>query len=195
MRVLIVFCHPNPESYSAHLRDVAVETFEARGAEVRVRDLYALGFEPVMSRAERLGYHDEGDNEVPVAEELAHLKWCDTLVFMYPTWWFGLPAMLKGYLDRVLVPYATFRLPTADEPMQPGLTNIVRLAAFTTCGARWLQSKFVGEPGRRTLLRGVRHVCHPRCKTRYAALYKIDTASLAQRQRHATVLTQLIAKL
>ena len=195
MRVLLVFCHPNPESYSAHLRDVVVEAFARRGDEVRVRDLYEIGFSPAMTRQERHDYHTEGENEVPVAEEIAHLKWCDTLVFMYPTWWFNLPAMLKGYLDRVLVPYATFRLPTAETPMQPQLTNIGQILAITTCGARWWQSKFVGEPGRRTLLRGVRHVCHPRCRTRYAALYKIDSASLEKRQRYAMELSQLIAKL
>ncbi len=195
MRVLIVACHPNPESFSAHLREVTAQAFRERGAQVRVRDLYALGFDPVMGCEERLGYHTEGDNERPVAKELEQLKWCDTLVFVYPTWWFGLPAMLKGWLDRVLVPYATFRLPTAETPMQPGLTNIVRLVAITTCGARWWQSKFIGEPGRRTLLRGVRQVCHPRCTTRYAALYKIDSSSRATRERYANEICRLIARL
>jgi len=195
MRALLVFCHPVPDSFGAHLRDVVAASLAARGAEVRVRDLYALGFDPVMGCEERRGYHTEGANERPVADELAHLKWCDTVIFVYPTWWFGLPAMLKGWLDRVFVPYATFRLPTADEPMRPQLTNIVRLASITTCGATYWQSKFIGEPGRRTILRGLRHVCHPRCKTRYAALYKMDSATDAQRRSYVEEVTRLVARL
>ena len=195
MRALVVYCNPNPESFSAHLRDTAVAALEARGAEVKVRDLYGTGFDPVMGREERAGYHTRGENEVPVAEDLALLKWCDTVIFIYPTWWFGLPAMLKGWLDRVLVPYATFKLPDEHGPMRPELQNVTTMAAITTCGATWLQSKFVGEPGRRTLLRGMRYICHPRCRTRYAALYKIDTSTAEQRTRYAADVARLVSRL
>lgn len=195
MRALVVACHPNPESYSAHLRETVMASLAARGAEVRLRDLYADGFDPVMSCEERLGYHTPGANEVPVAAEIADLKWCDTLIFIYPTWWFGLPAMLKGWLDRVLVPYATFRMPTDTDGMGPCLTNIGRLAVITTCGATWLQSKYIGEPGRCTLLRGVRRLCHPRCKTRYRALYKMDSVGPATLKRYASDVDALVTKL
>lgn len=181
MRALIVHSHPNPESFSAHLRDTVVTTLEGKGAETRVIDLYRDGFEPVMGLDEWRGYHTPEENERPVAQHIAHLRWCDTLIFVYPTWWFGLPAMLKGWLDRVLVPHATFALPTEDRPIRPLLSNITTLAAITTCGASFLQSKFIGEPGRRTLLRGIRFICHPRCRTRYAALYKIDSSTHAGR--------------
>lgn len=195
MRALLVFCHPDPESFGAHLRNVVADALVARGAEVRERDLYRLGFDPVMSCTERRRYHNEGENEIPVAEDLSDLKWCDTLIFVYPTWWFGLPAMLKGWLDRVFVPYATFRLPTADEPMRPGLNNIVHVVSITTCGASWWQSKFIGEPGRKTVLRGLRQVCHPRCKTTYRCLYKMDSVTEPQRNRYAKQVGQLITKL
>lgn len=195
MRALLVFCHPDPDSFGAHLRDVVAASLAARGAEVRQRDLYAMGFDPVMSCEERRGYHTEGVNEVPVAEELAHLKWCDTVIFVYPTWWFGPPAMLKGWLDRVFVPYATFLLPTADEPMRGQLSNIVRLVSITTCGASYWQSKFLCEPGRRMILRGLRFNCHPRCKTSYAALYKMDTATETARRRYADRVARLVARL
>ncbi|MEM6761782.1 MAG: NAD(P)H-dependent oxidoreductase [Pseudomonadota bacterium] len=113
MKVFIVYCNPNPQSFSAHLRDVTIKTLKARDIQTKLSDLYALGFDPVMSESERAGYHTPGDNELAVAAELTKLRWCDTLVFIYPTWWFGLPAMLMGWLDRVLVPHATFTLPTA----------------------------------------------------------------------------------
>jgi len=162
---------------------------------VRVRDLYARNFNPVMDAEERRRYHTPGDNELLVADELADLRWCDTLIFVYPTWWFGLPAMLKGWLDRVLIPHATFTLPTQDRPIEPRLHNITRLVAITTCGARYWQSKFIGEPGRKTLLRGIRFICHRRCKTRYAALYKIDSSTKVERERYASRVGQLVARL
>lgn len=181
MRVLVVHAHPNPESLNRALCDAAVGALRRGGHEVRVLDLYAMGFDPVMSREERAGYHTPGDNEVPVAEHLAHLRWCEALVFVYPTWWFGLPAMLKGWLDRVLVPHVAFTMPTRDTPIRPLLTNITRVTAITTAGASWLFSAFVGEPGRRTLLRGVRTTCAPRCRTRYLVLRKIDSRTAAER--------------
>jgi putative NADPH-quinone reductase len=195
MRALLVYCNPNPESFSAHLRDAILAALHERGAETRVVDLYAEGFDPVMSREERRGYHTPGENEAPVAPYLAHLRWCDTLVFVYPTWWFGLPAILKGWLDRVLVPHATFTLPTAEAPIRPLLSNITTIAAVTTCGARYWQSKLIGEPGRRTLLRGIRFICHPRCRTRYAALYRIDSSSHEERTRFAAKVRRLAAAL
>lgn len=195
MRALVVYCNPNPQSYTAHLRDTILEAFAKKGAEVRTTDLYGENFDPVMGLEERLGYHTPGENEKMVAAELALIKWCDTLVFVYPTWWFGLPAMLKGWLDRVLIPHATFTLPTEDLPIQPLLQNITTVVAVTTCGARRWQSKLIGEPGRKTLLRALRYICHKRCRTRYAALYKIDTSTQGDRERYARHVNQLISRL
>ncbi|WP_226574792.1 NAD(P)H-dependent oxidoreductase [Acuticoccus sediminis] len=193
MRVLVVVCHPNPESFTQHLAATSIAALGRAGHEVRVTDLYAEGFDPVMDRTERLGYHTPGDNEAPVAPHLANLRWCEAVVFHYPTWWFGLPAMLKGWLDRVLVPHATFALPTATEPMRGTLQHIRRLSVVTTAGAPFLYSKLVGEPGRRTLLRGMRALCHRRCRTDYVALHRIDSASDADRAALVRRVERLIA--
>lgn len=194
MRVLLVTCHPNPRSYTAHLAATLKAALTARGHEVRVSELYADGFEPVMGLDEREGYHTPGDNERLVASHIADLRWCEGLVFHYPTWWFGVPAMLKGWLDRVLVPHATFALPTEKGAMRARLRHIRHIAVVTTCGAPWWYSKLVGEPGRRTLLRGVRFICHPRCRTHYLALYRIDSASAADRARFAQRVAQLAVR-
>lgn len=177
MRVLLVHAHPNPESLNRALADTAAAALARGGHEVRFLDLYGIGFDPVMDRAERAGYHTPGDNEAPVAEHVAHLRWCEAVVFVYPTWWFGLPAILKGWLDRVLVPHATFAMPTETTTIRPLLTHIRRVTAITTCGAPKVWSIVVGEPGRKTLLRGFRAICSARCRTRYIALHKIDTRS------------------
>lgn len=185
MRVLLVYCHPNPDSFTAGVRDVVTERLTAAGAEIRVVDVYADRFDPILDRAELAIYEDTARNTLAVADHVAALKWCDTLVFVYPTWWYGLPARLKGWLDRVLVPGLAFLMPDGpNRTIRPGLTHITGLAVFTTCGASWWLTRFVGAPGRRTLLRGVRLVCAPRCRTAFAAHYLMDSSTPDSRARH-----------
>ncbi|WP_018700908.1 NAD(P)H-dependent oxidoreductase [Amorphus coralli] len=181
MKVLVVYAHPCGDSFNAAVRDRVVAGLLVAGHEVEVADLYAEGFDPVMGAEERRRYDTADVNEKPVADELARLRRCEALVFVYPTWWFGLPAILKGWLDRVFVPHATFSLPTETRRPQGQLTGIREIVVVTTCGATWLVSKLVGEPGRRTVLRGIRGLCAPRCRTRFIALYKMDTVPLARR--------------
>ena len=182
MRVLLVHAHPCPESFNTAIRDLVARTLAGAGHEVRHADLYADGFDPVMSAGERRGYHTEGANEVPVARELERLKWAEALVFVYPTWWYGLPAMLKGWLDRALVPHATFAMPEPGNHIRPRLTNIRKMAVISTCGSPWLWMKIVGDPGRRTLTRGVRAICHPACRTLWLAHYSIDSSTDGSRK-------------
>ena len=185
MRALVVYCHPNPGSFTAAVRDTVLDRLREAGAEVRLRDLYGEGFQPIMTAAEHAAYLEAPGNQGPVAAEVADLRWCDTLVFVYPTWWYGLPAMLKGWLDRVLLPEVAFLMPQTDrQTIRPGLTHITRLGVFTTCGASWWLTRFVGAPGRRTLLRGVGLVLAPRARKVFAAHYLMDSASRSQLDRH-----------
>ncbi|MCX2724260.1 NAD(P)H-dependent oxidoreductase [Roseibium salinum] len=177
MRVLVVFSHPCPESFNAAICKTVVSSLEAEGHEVKLTDLYTQGFGPVMSAQERRNYHTPQANTLPVAGHLADIMWCQAVIFIYPTWWFGVPAMLKGWLERVWVPYETFDMPTADRPMQPRMQHISHMAVITTCGATWWQSKLIGEPGRKTLLRGIRFLCRRRCRTMYLAKYKMDSST------------------
>ncbi len=177
MRVLVVYCHPDPDSYTAAVRDTACAALAAGGHAVRLVDLYAEGFDPVMSAEERLNYHTAGVNEEPIREHIAHLRWAEGILFVFPTWWYGLPAMLKGWLERVWVPHVTFSLPTGNEPIRPLMTHIRFLGGITTCGAPWWWTKVVGEPGRRIILRGIRVLCHRRCRTLWLVHHKIDAST------------------
>lgn len=182
MRVLLVYCHPCPESFVAAIRDTAVEALAAGGHEVRLVDLYAEDFNPVMSADERRGYHTPGHNELPVARHLADLRWAEALLFIYPTWWYGLPAMLKGWLDRVWVPHATFRMPEPGKPIARTMTNIRLVGAISTLGSpRWWWW-IIGMPGRRTLLTGISVLCHARCRTLWLSLHRMDSRTDAQRE-------------
>ena len=196
MRALVIHCHPDPASFTAAVRDRILDRLHDAGAEVRMHDLYATGFAPVLSRAEWKGYLDSPANRVPVAGETADLEWCDTLIFVYPTWWYGLPAMLKGWLDRVLLPDIAFLMPKAEgETIRPGLQHVTRLGVFTTCGASWWLTTLVGAPGRRTLLRGVRYLCAPRCRTAFAAHYLMDSSTPESRARHLERVDRAMKKL
>jgi putative NADPH-quinone reductase len=174
MRVLLVYCHPVPESFVAAVRDRALATLQAGGHDVRLTDLYAESFDPVLTADQRRAYHDAGTNEAGIERHLTDLKWCEALIFVYPTWWYGLPAMLKGWLDRVWVPHATFTMPSGNKPIGRVLTNIRVLGAISTLGSPWWWWVFVGMPGRRTLLSGLKPLLAPGCRTFWLGLHRMD---------------------
>ncbi|MEM1287690.1 MAG: NAD(P)H-dependent oxidoreductase [Pseudomonadota bacterium] len=185
MRALIVFCHPSTESYSAAICEKVAATLEDHGAEVRTLDLYTRGFQPILTRDEWQTHTDPTQNVDKVADDVALLKWCDALIFIYPTWWYGPPAMMKGWLEKSMVAGVAFHMPSEhDANIKRGLDNIRTLAVFTTCGATRFLSTLIGHPGRKIILRGLRILCHPRVRTRYVALYDMNHADDARRQTH-----------
>jgi putative NADPH-quinone reductase len=193
MRALVIYCHPRRGSFTEAVRDTVLDKLRAAGAEIRLRDLYAEGFDPVLSAHEHEIYEDEAINQQPVQQHCDDLNWADTLIFVYPTWWYGLPAMIKGWLDRVMVPGVAFLMPDAEnKDIRPGLTHITRLAVFTTCGASWWLTRIVGAPGKRTLLRGLRLICAKGCKTVFAAHFSMDSSTPDSRKAH---LSQVAAKM
>ncbi len=127
---------------------------------------------------------------------MADLRWCDTLIFVYPTWWYGLPAMLKGWLDRVMLPDVAFLMPDdAHKNIRPGLRHITRLGVFTTCGAsRWL-TWIIGAPGKRTMLRGVGFLCAPGKRSVFAAHYLMDSSTEASRAAHLATVARKMDRL
>jgi NAD(P)H dehydrogenase (quinone) len=177
-RALVLFAHPCPESFSASLHTRVVEALKGSGREVDDCDLYAEGFSPVLTEAERRGYHEEATNTAPVADYVARLRAADTLVMVFPVWNFGYPAMLKGFLDRVFLPGVSFKL--VDGKVKPNLTHIRRLAAVTTYGGTRMRAFLAGDPPRKSVTRAVWHVCRPD-RMRYLALYDMNRADTAKR--------------
>lgn len=116
MKVLLVFAHPERRSLNGALRDVAVAELEAQGHEVRVSDLYAEGWKSPVDRADfpdwpqgeglRVGAaskksFEAGGLTADVSAEIEKLLWADTLILQFPLWWYTMPAILKGWVDRV----------------------------------------------------------------------------------------------
>ena len=102
MNVLIVFAHPNPHSFNHAILNQVDATLRERGHLTRIRDLYQMQFRAVMDR-EDLDRNWRGDLPEETLREHEAIRWAQGLVFIYPIWWFGPPAILKGWIDRVFV--------------------------------------------------------------------------------------------
>lgn len=99
MNHLIVYAHPHEGSFNNAILDTAVNALKSKGHEVSVRDLNKLGFNPVLSPADTAALR-EGNAPADIATEQEYLKKAEVITFIYPIWWTGLPAILKGYVDR-----------------------------------------------------------------------------------------------
>jgi putative NADPH-quinone reductase len=116
MNILLVFAHPEPQSFNGAMLRTAMATLEQAGHQVQVSDLYAQPFEPVSDRrnfttVQNAAYFKQQREELyaaahqgfaaEVEAELQKLAWCDVMIWQFPLWWFGVPAVLKGWVDRV----------------------------------------------------------------------------------------------
>ena len=177
MRVLVLYAHPLPDSFAASLHSAIVGALRRRGHEVDDCDLYAEGFDPVLSAAERAAYNSETPDLAGIAAHVARLRAAEALVLCFPTWWYGLPAILKGYFDRVWANGVAFRLQPGGGAIRPGLTNISKFWVVTSYGAPWWLIRLVlRDPVRAVLLCGLARLCAPGVERRWFALYNIDEA-------------------
>lgn len=181
MRTLVLYAHPCEESFNAAVHKTVVDTLTDRGWDVDDCDLNAEGFFPVLTEAERRGYHDEPENIEPVKAYVERLQAAEALVMVFPVWNFGYPAILKGFLDRVFLPGISFKL--QDGGVRPGLTNIKRLAACTTYGGTRMRAMLNGDPPRKCVTRAVWYACGMPRK-RYVALYDMNNNTEPQLSAH-----------
>jgi putative NADPH-quinone reductase len=184
VKVNLVYCHPSEASITAAARDRALAGLRAGGHEVRVNDLYAEGFAPELSAWERTNHLSPPETKPAIAVYAENLRWCEALVLVYPTWWSGQPAMLKGWIDRVWVAGVAYELPAGSNRIRPKLHNIRRIVAVTTHGSSKLVNSVQGESGKRVVGRSLRMLCNRRARTTWLALYDIDHADDAKRAKH-----------
>jgi len=179
MRVLVVFAHPVETSFQAALHATTVAALRKAGHEVDDCDLYAEGFNPVLSREERLGYHDVETNRKPVEGYVDRLLAAEALVLVHPVWNFGLPAILKGFFDRVFLPGVSFRV--VDGKVRPQLHNITKLACVVTYGGSRLRAMLVGDPPRKIATRVLRAQIKPLAPIEYLTHYDMNRSTDATR--------------
>jgi NAD(P)H dehydrogenase (quinone) len=179
MRILVLYAHPDPESFCAALHRKVVGALTRAGHEVDDCDLYAEGFDPVLSYEERVAYLDVPRNRGTVEDHVRRLERAEGLVLVFPVWNFGFPAILKGFLDRVFLPGVSFRL--VDGLATPNLTHLKVLVAVTSYGAPRWRAFLLGDPPRKVVMRMLRVLVAPTARRRYLALHDMNRQSEAGR--------------
>ncbi|MFI2780726.1 NAD(P)H-dependent oxidoreductase [Streptomyces sp. ALB3] len=155
MKTLIVHAHPEPKSLNSSLKDLAVSTLENAGHEVQVSDLYAMNWKAVVDAGD-YGRHassplkvardsgrafDAGTLTQDVRTEQEKLLWADTIIFQFPLWWYTMPAILKGWVDRVFTSHFAYGVGEHSDTKYGE-----RFGEGTLAGRRALLSVTVGGP-------------------------------------------------
>lgn len=180
MKALVLFAHPNPKSFNAAILETVKEELGKKEAEVRVKDLYAMDWNPVLSAAD-FQRMLSGQMSEDIAKEQAGVAWADMLIVVCPIWWHTLPAILKGYIDRVMCQGFAYKY-TETGPV--GLLESKRAAIITTSGADANTAKQSGmmESIKRSIVNGIFGFCGFQ-DARYINLYAVPQVTDAGRKR------------
>lgn len=182
MRVLVVHAHPVETSFNRALYDTAIEALRGARHEVDSLNLYDEGFQAVMSREERLNYHDiPGNLTQAVKPYVDRVRAADAMVFIHPVWNYGYPAILKGFFDRIFLPGVSFILVGGNGvdtgTLVPNLKNIKKVAYITTYGGDRWRTWLMGDPPRRLARRWAWATFRTPLPPKYLALYDMNNAT------------------
>lgn len=198
LNVLMVTAHPlGDASFSGALANAAQSGLEKAGHSVERINLYSAGpgrsrFQPCLTAAERETYmtiYPKPSQDVQ--EMVEQLQGADALVFVYPTWWFNVPAILKGFFDRTLLPGVAFKLPHLEPEnkmnpsstgLEPNLQNIKKIACVSTYGSTRLITFAAGDNGRNMITRGVLPLLSPTCTVLWMSLHDMDNQTESNRK-------------
>ena len=198
MKVLMISAHPSERSFIGILRSEVFQELKDLNHEVRHRDLYSENFNPVFSAYERLNH--VGDlavklqNLPDLQSHVEDIQWADALVLVYPTWWSGQPAILKGWIDRVLMNEVAWVLPEGAARIRPLLTNIRKIVVVTTHGSTKFVNALEGEAGKRIAFRSIRLMFHKRTRCHWIGLYRLDHIPHDKRGKLVTTVRRRIRR-
>lgn len=168
---LIVSCHPLKDSLCHYLVGRVEASLGANGVAYEHLDLYRRGFDAALTAAERASYFGEFDGSGTSAET-AQLKRSETLILVFPTWWFGMPALLKGWFDRVWAPDIAFVNVPETGGIEPALANLKTCLAITTLTSPWkIDRLFLRQPVKRVLKGAILKGCAPQASFEMLSLY------------------------
>ena len=189
MRLLVVHAHPAPDSFSAALCQAVLAGAAQGGHDCRLIDLYAQGFDPVMQRDEWRAYET---GQTRLGDD-AHLAWAEGVVLVYPTWWQGPPAMLKGWIERHWRPGLAFAVEGGQ--MRP-LLPLKLLAVVTTFGApNWFAAQAMALVGRQVVLGGLGSAAKGRPRKLWLSLHDAQAPAPDRRARFLAQVRQRFAGL
>jgi putative NADPH-quinone reductase len=175
MKCLVVVAHPLRESLSSALAASAAEALRQAGREVWLEDLYRDGFAAALSAAERESYYGRPYDASAVQPNIDRLLAAEGLVVCFPTWWFGFPAILKGWFDRVWAPGVAYDHADDLGPIRPRLRNLRHTLAVTSLSApRRVDWLVLRRPAPRVLKWAILGACAPACKFEMLTIYKAE---------------------
>lgn len=178
MNILVVTAHPLKKSLCSNLAELIIGELKKSGHEIVVEDLYENHFNPVLSIDERQSYYATPYHASDVASELKRLKDAEGLVLVFPTWWFGFPAILKGWFDRVWAPGEAYRHADDLGPIRPQLNRLKKAFVVTTLGAPWWVDYFIlRRPVKRIIRLALLGACAKNCNLTYLSFYKCEKVS------------------
>lgn len=172
---LIVIAHPLENSLCKHLANKTIAHLKTKGYQITVKDLYSEGFNPVLNKPERESYYLKEFNGQQVSTDIDQLKQAESLVLIFPTWWFSFPAILKGWFDRVWAPGHAYEHASDYGPIKQCLSNLKEMKVVTTLGSPWWVDTFVlRKPVKKTLKYALLGACATNCKFKMLSLYNSE---------------------
>lgn len=178
MNILLVTAHPLSDSLCAYLAAHAEAGLRKAGHTVVLEDLYAQAFPPALTRTERASYYSPVYDADALAVQVERLRQAEALVLVFPTWWFGFPAILKGWFDRVWGPGIAYDHADDLGPIRPRLHGLRHVLAVTTLGSpAWVDWLVLRRPVRRVLKTAILGTCAPRAQLQMLSLYRAERPS------------------
>lgn len=195
MKCLVVIAHPLRESLCHALAAKAAATLEASGHEVLIEDLYQGGFSSALTAEERASYYGRRYETTAIQPEIDRLLDSEGLVLCFPTWWFGFPAILKGWFDRTWGPGVAYDHADDLGRIKPKLRRLKKMLAITSLGAPWWIDRIVmRQPVKRVLKIALLGACAPACDFQMLSLYKAERLKEEQVKRFSARVEKNLVK-
>ncbi|MEJ2587817.1 MAG: NAD(P)H-dependent oxidoreductase [Deltaproteobacteria bacterium] len=176
MNILIVKAHPLENSLCALFTEKAIHALERIGHDIILEDLYQNQFDAALTVEERRSYYSAAYDSSSVSGEIERLVNADALVLIFPTWWFGFPAILKGWFDRVWVPTVAYSHANDYGPIKPRLRRLKKTFVLTTLGGPWwLDYLILRRPVKRILRFALLGACARKSKLKFLSFYKCES--------------------
>ncbi len=175
MNVLVISAHPLANSLCLAFADRICSRLTENGHTVVLDDLYESNFNPVLTAEERKSYYERTYDATHVGRQIRNLLDAEAVVLVFPTWWFGFPAILKGWFDRVWAPTVAYDHADDFGPIKPRLEKLKNALVITTLGAPWWVDAFIlRKPLKRIIKHALLGACTKKCKLNYLSFYKCE---------------------
>ena len=188
IRTLLILGHPSPDSFNAALADAYADAALKAGRELRRIDLHAQRFDPILHGA----YRGEQALEPDLQAAQADILWAEEIVWVYPVWWGGLPALLKGFLDRVLLPGFAYKFHQGHRSWDKLLKGRNARIVVTLDTPGWYDRLAYGRPAWRQMKHTILQFCGMKLLST-TTFAPIATSKLEQRERWLAEVRRLAA--